>query len=132
MRRFFLKAVMVICAVFFVVYCYVQVRTVFESSITTHTADLHTVEHKTEAECYIVRDEVVVTSEHTGAFNYRVDDGEKLSAKQPIADIYSNQNDLLLHEKISKIDERISVLENSSVKKSYLKTITNMLLIFQK
>ncbi len=122
MKKFLFRVAILIVAVFFIVYCYIQVRTVFESAITTQTANIYTTESKTEAECYMLRNETVVTSPSTGVFNYLVKEGEKLSYKEPIADVYSSESDLQIHEKVAEINERIEVLENSSVKNSYLKT----------
>jgi hypothetical protein len=98
------------------------VRTIFDSAITTETAEVYTTEIKTDSECYILRDEIVIPSSAEGVYNYLVNEGEKLSFKHPIADVYSSEHDLEIQNRIREINERIAVLENSSVEKSYQRT----------
>lgn len=122
-KKILIRAAVLVGAIFFIVYCYIQMRSIFNSAITVQTANVYTVESKTEAECYILRNETVILSPvEKGCFNYLIKEGEKLSRKQPIAQVYSSEEDLAIHEEVAKINERINVLENSSLEKGYLKT----------
>ena len=122
-KKILIRTAVLIGAIFFIVYCYIQVRTIFNSAITVQTANLYTVESKTEAECYILRNETVIHSPvEKGCFNYLIKEGEKLSRKEPIAQVYSSEEDLEIHEEVARINEKIDVLENSSLEKGYLKT----------
>ncbi len=115
-----LKKILKIILVFFlVVYCGVQMKTIFDSAITTQTAYVYNTQIKTDSECYILRDEHIITSPVGGVFNYTVGEGDKLSKNHKIAEVYSSEGDLDVYSKIRDIDNRISVLENSSAKKSY-------------
>lgn len=115
----FKKIFKIVIAIFLVVYCGIQMKTIFDSVITTQTAYVYTTQIKTDSECYILRDEHIVTSPVGGVFNYTVGEGDKLSKNHQIAEVYSSEGDLDIYAKIRDIDNRIAVLENSSEKKSY-------------
>lgn len=119
LKKIFKRILISVGVIFLVVYCYVQMKTIFDSAITTQTAYVYNTQIKTDSECYILRDEHIVTSPVGGVFNYTVGEGDKLSKNHRIAEVYSSEGDLDIHEKISDIDDRIVVLQNSSVKKSY-------------
>ena len=101
---------------FFVVYCSVQMKTIFDSAITTQTAYTYNSQIKTDSECYILRDEHIVSSPVVGVYNYTVGEGDKLSKNHKIAEVYSSEGDLDVCSKIRDIDSRIAVLQNSSAR----------------
>jgi len=120
-KKITLRVLIFLAVAFFILYCYIQVKTIFESSLETETASLYTTRIRTDAECYILRDEHIVYSTTDGVYNYLVNEGEKLSYKHVIAQVYSSENDLEIHNKVNAIKEQIKVLEDSSLEKSYLR-----------
>ena len=122
MKKVLTKILILLTAIFFVIYFYVQIRTIFDSAITTQPAELATVEIKIDAECYILRDEIVIESDTAGVYNYLIKEGDKLAKKQEIAHVYSSESDLDIHNKVNEINKQIQVLENSSIENNYLKT----------
>lgn len=122
MKKFLVKSFIFFLAAFFVLYCFIQVRTIFNSDISTQSAMLYTTEIKTFSECYILRNETVIETDTNGIFNYLVSEGQKLSLNHTVAEIYSSESDVEINDRVNEIDDRIEVLKNSSVQKSYLRT----------
>ena len=120
-KKIALRTLIFVAVAFFILSCYIQVKMIFDSSLETQTAELYTARIRTDAECYVLRDEQVIYSDVDGVFNYLVNEGEKLSSKSVIAKVYSSENDLEIHHKVNDINSRIKVLEDSSLEKSYLR-----------
>ena len=118
-----IKGVLIFFAVLFLVaYCYIQMKTIFDSAITTEATNIYNAQIKNVTECYIFRNETVINADVDGVFNYLVGEGDKLSHNQEIAEVYSSKQDLEINDRINELNERIEVLDNSSIKKRYLKT----------
>ena len=63
---------------------------------------------------YIFRDETLMTMGNTGVVDYLVEDGEKVSLNQKVANVYAD-GDGELRELILKLDRQIALLEKSSM-----------------
>ena len=75
------------------------------SGVTTHSVTVG-------GAGYVFRDEYLVGAENTGAVDYLVGDGEKVSVEQKIADVYKG-NGSLERRFIRVIDKQIALLEKS-------------------
>ena len=77
------------------------------SGVTTHSVTVG-------GTGYIFRDETLLTMENTGVVDYLVDDGEKVSLNQNIANVYADgESDM--RELVLKLDRQIALLEKSSL-----------------
>jgi len=79
-----------------------------------------TVEDKLEARCYMLRDEVYITSGVRGVLHYTVDDGERVRKDQTVADVFANESDVSIQQQIRFIDRRIAILEDSAISDGYV------------
>lgn len=106
-------------AAFLTVYFYIQVKNIFVDTMETEYATIVTIDDVVEYKCYIVRDETLVNSDVGGTYNYVISEGEKLSKGETIANVYSTDSEYKVQEKIQEINEKIAVLEDSSVENNY-------------
>ena len=60
---------------------------------------------------YVFRDESVIYSKNTGAVDYFVADGQKVSARQSLANVYRNGSGDEVRKTVSMIDGQIELLE---------------------
>ncbi len=118
-KRFLKHALIFLCAVFFIVYFYIQVKNIFVETMETEYATLTSIDEVVEMKCYIVKDETLVNSEFAGIYNYVISEGEKLSSGQTIANVYSTDSEYRIQEEIQEINDKIAILENSSVENNY-------------
>ncbi len=116
-----------VIAIFFIVYFGVQVKNIFIDTMETQYAELATFDDTVEMKCYIVRDEILVTSDMDGVYNFLVSDGEKLSKGQIITNVYSSDKEYQNQEKIKQINSKISVLEDSSIENNFFTLNVNKL-----
>lgn len=120
MSRKLLKNVFIfVIALFFIVYFYIQVKNIFIDAMETEYAVLTTFDDTVDLKCYIVRNETVISAEVSGTYNYIVGEGDKLSLGQTIAKVYSNASEYRNQEQINAIDDKIKILEDSSVEHNY-------------
>ncbi|MDD6312937.1 MAG: HlyD family efflux transporter periplasmic adaptor subunit [Firmicutes bacterium] len=116
-----LKSLLIIAlSVMLIIYTTVQLLTTFSTNVEYESAGLATIEEKLELKGYIMRNEKVLTSAASGVTYYIVDEGEKVAVKTPVAQIYASVDQLDLKSRISVIDKKISLLQNSEVDQSYL------------
>jgi len=114
-RKIFIFAI----AFFFVFYFYIQVKNIFIDAMETEYATVVTFDDTLELKCYIVRDETLINSTVSGTYNYVISEGEKLASGQTITNIYSTDSEYMIQERISELNSKIDVLNNSSVEHNY-------------
>lgn len=104
-----------------------QLVNLVDSSLITETAFEVAVREDIEAYGYIMRDESVLTSPRGGIMLASVSDGARISKDKEAVRVYSRENDYSAESKIRDYEERISVLEKSTVDTSVVSTdITKM------
>ena len=118
-KRFVKHTLIFLCAVFFIVYFYIQVKNIFVEKTETEYATRTSIDEVVEMKCYIVRNETIVNSEYLGTYNYVISEGEKLSLGQTIANVYSTDSEYRAQEEIQEINSKIAILEDSSVENNY-------------
>lgn len=102
-----------------VVYVSNQLKNLIDSSLQTEAAFYVTYEQKLEADCYIMRDESVLTSSYSGIMYSSVNDASRLAKGQEAVRVYSRENDVSNESLIRGIDAKIDVLEKSSIDTAY-------------
>ena len=79
----------------------------------TEEAVLCTINEDVTFDGIIVRDEKVINGSKDGILDYLCDDGNKVSVGSVIANIYSSSDDVVNQQRISKIMNKISVLNRA-------------------
>ena len=80
--------ILFVLSIFFVLYCYVQIKNIFVETMETENTILVTVEENVKLPCRIVRNEKLIFSDENGTYNFLVSEGEKLRKGQTIANIF--------------------------------------------
>lgn len=70
-------------------------------------------------DAYFFRDESVLTSQYRGTNTYFFSDGEKVSVGADVVAVYASSSDASLQAKINELNQKIKILEMSSVTKTY-------------
>ncbi|MBR1563577.1 MAG: hypothetical protein IJ871_01780 [Ruminococcus sp.] len=79
----------------------------------TEEAVLVTINEDIPFKGVIIRDEKVITYDGSGVLDYAYPDGSKVSVGNTIAEVYSSEDDILLNDRISKIEDQISALQQA-------------------
>ena len=109
----------IICAVA-AVYVGRQLILLFGEKLETETALAVTVEEAIEAEGYIMRDEIILTSANPGIMLASVHDGERVSKGKEAVTVYYAENDYNTENGIRSIENKIEILEKSSLDTEYV------------
>ena len=105
--------------VFVIIYMYRQVAGVKKTVLATETALAVSVENTVSSTGYIMRDEIIIKGSDFGTVFSVVQDGKKVASGKAIANIYNNEADLEAQSRIEKIDEKLKILERSTVDQEY-------------
>ncbi len=109
------RAGLFILGVFLVIYVSKQLINLVDSSLQTETALAVTVTDELLADCYIMRDETVLRTSYPGIMLAAVRDGGRISKDREAVRVYARENDFAAESEIRSIDEKIDVLEKSSI-----------------
>lgn len=109
------KAGMFILGIFLVIYVSKQLINLVDFSLQVEPALAVTASDKLFADCYVMRDETVLRTSFSGIMLACVQDGGRISKDRAAVSIYSSENDFDAENQIRQIDEKISVLEKSSI-----------------
>ncbi|MBQ3866079.1 MAG: hypothetical protein II776_04190 [Clostridia bacterium] len=105
---------------FLIAYILIQLINSLSTDVSFQLANPISVEDTMEKTAYVVRNETVVEAPESGVVTYAVSEAQKVGASQIIATVYPSTHGVELQERIRRIDEKISVLESSTVDTSYL------------
>lgn len=109
-----LSAILSVLLIAYIVYHLVNS---FSSDVETMAANIVTVSETYTAEAYIFRNETVLYSNGNGTVSYLYDDGTKVAIGTEVAKVYSGENTEETEQRVSDIERRINILENSSTVK---------------
>lgn len=93
------------------IYVGMQLFSVFTPSYAYETAVLYTMSDSVDMEGLVLFEETLV--EGRGEFGYLVEDGERVSAGTPVAEIYTNADQSGIRSRLKTIDGQIALLEKS-------------------
>lgn len=85
----------------------------FSTQYETETAYSYTVADTLTARGIMIRDEEVIDEKPAGIVSYIYEDGTKVSAGMPIAEIYTNSADVKKQKKIRELEEEIALLQEA-------------------
>ena len=81
------------------------------TQIKTETASIMTVSDSIPTKGYFIRDEKIITYDGSGVISYLLNDGEKISKDEAVADVYSDTQAANDKKLIDKLQQQISDLE---------------------
>ncbi len=115
-----IRAVLVValCA-FFAFYCYYQIIGIDTYTLETEPAEAVTFEKTVTSTGYILRSESVISTSAQGVVLSVADNNEKVSAGHEVANIYTDVKDADTRARLSEIEQKLEILENSSGNKGY-------------
>lgn len=106
--------------VLLVIYAAKQLVSLVNSNIETELALSVTSRESLELDGYIMREEVILEGTTDGVMLARVGDGERISKDKEAVRIYYSENDYSVETEIRALDDRIDILERSSLDTSYV------------
>ncbi len=103
-----------------VIYAAKQLISLVNSNIETEIALSVTSRESLELDGYIMREEVILEGTTDGVMLAKIDDGERISKNKEAVRIYYSENDYSVEREIRALDDRIDILERSSLDTSYV------------
>lgn len=104
----------VILSILLIAYIIYHLVNSFSSEVETIAADVVTVSESYACDAYIFRNEKVLYSDTVGTVTLKYEDGTKVSVNSAVADIHSGTNTEEINDRVSLLDKRLSILENSN------------------
>lgn len=111
-----------IIAVVAVYYIRNQSVTLLSAPLDYEIALAVTTENAIESECYILRDETILTTQHSGVIVPTVEEGGRVAKNTEAVRVYQSYADAEYDVRMREIDSRIAVLENSKINTSTVET----------
>lgn len=115
MANFFKQLLITLLALALVVFMVMQLTLAAGVDIEVESAKYASVRDMTEMQCYIYRNETIVSGQLGGAVSYSVSDGTKVRKGTELARIYTAADDATVQDRISAIEDRIAVLKSSVI-----------------
>ena len=107
----FISAVLGIMLIAYVGY---QIYLTSKSSLSTEMATYATVSDNIETRGFAVRDEVVIDRSFNGVLDYSINDGDRISNGDIIANVYQNSNGASVQNQIRRLTRQLEMLESVS------------------
>lgn len=114
-KRFFTQFGTAILAVAVISYVFLQLMLNAGTVLATENAVYSSITDRSELEAFLFRDEHLIPSTASGTNCYLTEDGTKVRRGENIVVTYSDPADVEIQKQISEIDQRIDVLERSSL-----------------
>lgn len=119
-ERILKKLGAVILCVVLVIYVARQLVSLVNSNIETETAFAVTSEEALELEGYIMRNETILAGRDNGVMLASCSDGARVSNGREAVRVYYNESDLSVENEIRDIDNRIDILNKSTMDTAYV------------
>ncbi len=114
------KIAIALVSVFIIVYCFVQVLSVYSEQLTYTQAILTEYEDTHEMTGYLLRDERVIENRISGTVYTSLEEGEKVRKGELVATVYANAGEKNIQQRILEIDEKLEILKASQIDTSFL------------
>ena len=105
---------------FVIVYILVQLISTLSVDVEYQYATVLKTDDYMETTGYLVRNETVLYANEEGVLNYAVKESQKIGSEQLVATVFESSEGVDIQNQIDKIDEKIALLERSTVDTSYL------------
>lgn len=119
-ERILKKIGICVLCILLVVYVGRQLVNLVNSNLKTEIALAVTGEEAVELDCYIMRDEIVLTSRTDGIMLANVDDGGRISKDREVVRVYYEESDYSVENSIRTLDKKIELLHKSAVDTAYV------------
>lgn len=125
----FLKQLMTtVFAIALAVFIVMQLVVSAGVDIEVESAVYTSVRDAVEMECYIFRDEITVPGSVGSTASYIFSGGEKVKAGDKVAKLYKSSEDAEISNRISELENRIAMLEESAINEGATTTDINIIL----
>lgn len=105
---------------FIIAYILIQLFNSLTTDVSFQLANAITVEDSLEKTGYLIRSESVLEAPDSGIVTYAVTEGQKVGSSQIIATVYSSERGVDVQNRMRQIDDKIKILESSTIDTSYL------------
>lgn len=105
---------------FIIAYILIQLINTLSTDVSFQLASHISVDNSLEKTAYLVRKEKTLSASETGIITYAASEGQKIGTSQLIATVYSSSRGVEVQDRIRQIEEKIEVLESSTIDTSYL------------
>ena len=95
----------------YIVFLFVTTNFLGSNTIVTGTAYKTTAYETIKTSALVVRNEEYITTDMDGIMVYQASDGDKVTADGVIAQVYSNEEDVVRMQRIEELTEKIEYLE---------------------
>lgn len=107
-------------SILLVIYSAKQLISLVNSNIETEIALSVASRESLELDGYIMREESIIQGSDNGVMLARIDDGERISNGKEAVRVYYSEDDYSLEREIRALDDRIEILERSSMDTNYV------------
>ena len=107
------KLLVIVLAVFVLVYVGYQAVAYFYRPYTTQVVYTQTVMDTVTAQATAFRDETVITTDQQGVTNYLFADGSRISKDTQVAQIFNRESDALAQMQIEELQSEIDMLKDA-------------------
>ncbi len=115
LRHFFAQFGTAIIAVAIVAYVFLQLMLNVNTLLDYENASYANIAESAELQAFLFRNEKLVSSGANGTDCMLVEEGEKVRRGQNIVVTYADANDVAIQKRVSEIDNRLEVLNQSSL-----------------
>ena len=119
-KRLLISLALFLLSSFVIVYIIIQLVTGLTTDAKYEYATAQTIQNTLEKDAYLVRNEAVLYAEKNGVLTYIVSESQKLGKDQLIATVFSSESGVDIQKQIFQIDEKIELLERSTVDVGYM------------
>lgn len=119
-KRLLTSLAVFLLSLFVIVYIIIQLVSGLTTDAQYEYTSIQTVEHTLEKNGFLVRNETVLFAEDQGVLTYSVSEAQKLGKDQLIATVFASEAGVDIQNQIFDIDEKISILERSTVDAGYM------------
>ena len=115
------KIISAVLGIMLIAYVGSQIYLSSKSSLSTEMATYATVSDTIETMGFAVRDEVIIDRAFSGVLDYSINDGDRISKGDVIANVYQNSSDASVQNQIRRLKSQLEMLESvSAMGESYV------------
>lgn len=119
-KRLLFGLTLFLLSAFIIAYIVIQLISGLTTDVQYQYASSVVSDQAFEKTGYLVRNETILYAEREGVLTYSARESQKLGTNQLVAKVFDNSQGVTVQNQIRKIEEKISILERSTVDTSYL------------
>ena len=114
MKKWIKRMLIALLAAVMLTFVGVQVYMVFFNNYRTQVATSWVMGNSVTTKGLLIRDEEVIQAQHSGYYDYTIENGSKISGGEEIAKVYQSADDLLKMKQIEQLTETQRILSSVS------------------